>query len=223
MKQYIAFMCHLGGPNDDEVQMDIIFDDLEETLKEYDIGGYVIAYEKEPYKHFHFLVEMEERDYAAYRKRVFIDKWGLRGQARDGKPREYGKVRNIEDFDKMLSYTIKDEHFRTNLDQEQIDNALDKSFKKEKPKLLKEKMVKWIDMKCQSDTLNQHDARFLRKKKVLLLIVEFCQNNKIPLTKSILNSYYLFYRQFTTILKNQYESEQILRELIGEYEFNELH
>lgn len=215
-------MCHLGGPNDDDVQMDIIFDDLEETLKEYPIGGYVIAYEQEPYKHFHFLVEMEERDYAAYRKRVFIDKWGLRGQARDGKPREYGKVKNIEDFDKMLSYTIKDENFRTNLDQEQIDNALDKSFKKEKPKLLKEKMVKFIDNKCQGTFTDQHDARFLRKKKVLLYIVEFCQNNKIPLTKSVLNSYYLFYRQFTTTLKNKYEAEQILRELIGDYEFNEL-
>lgn len=201
------------------------FDYLEDTLKEYDIGGYVIAYENEPYEHFHFLVEMKEEDYTRYRKRVFIDKLKLKGQARDGKGRQYGKVKEIEDFEKMLSYTIKDEQFRTNLEQEQIDNALDKSFKKEKPKLLKEKMVKWIDLKCHGvygPVKNQHDARFLRKKKVLLYIVEFCQINKIPLTKSILNSYYLYYRQFTTILKNQYESNQILRELLGEYEYNEL-
>lgn len=199
------------------------FDYLEDTLREYDIGGYVIAYENEPYEHFHFLVEMEEKDYIRFRKRVFIDYLKLRGQSRDGKSRQYGKVKEIEDFDKMLSYTIKDEQFRSNLEQEQIDNALDNSFKKEKPKLLKEKMVKFIDSKCQGHfDSNQHDVRYLRKKKVLLYIVEFCQTNKIPLTKSILNSYYLFYRQFTTTLKNKYEPEQILRELIGEYEFNEL-
>ena len=153
-------MCHIGGPNDDDVQMDIVFDDLEETLNQYSIGGYVIAYETEPYKHFHFLVEMTEQDYTRFRKRVFIDKYGLRGQAKAGKPRQYGKVNNIDDFDKMLSYTVKDSNIRSNLSDELLNDAIDKSFKKQQPKLLKDKMTKYVD-----DYLEQHTALGNSKKK----------------------------------------------------------
>lgn len=195
------------------------YDYLETTLKEYDIGGYVIAYEKEPYEHFHFLVEMEEADYTRFRKRVFIDKLNLRGQAKEGKSRQYGKVKEIDNFEKMLSYTIKDEQFRSNLDQEQIDNALDKSFKKEKPKLLKEKVVKFIDEKSKNSF---GEMRFLRKKKVLIYIVDFCRLNRIPMTKGILNSYYIFYRQFTTNKKNEYNSDNLLKELLGDFDYNNL-
>ena len=130
--EYIAFMAHTTYE---------MFDYLEETLKEYDIGTYFIGYEKEPYEHFHFLVEMASDDYVKYRKRVFIDKLKLRGQARKGQPRQYGKVNNIKDLEKMKSYTIKEGKFRTNIeDKEELQVLIDNAFSKQE-KIDKEKEI----------------------------------------------------------------------------------
>lgn len=208
-RKYIAFMCHTDISQ---------FNYLETTIQEYDIGGYVIAHENEPYSHFHFLVEMRESDYVRFRKRVFIDKLKLRGQARNGNARQYGKVAEIEDFSKMLSYTCKDSNIRSNLDDELINEAIDKSFKKQSPKLLKDKMLKYIEDKIT----NFGKPRFMRKKKILKLIVEWCFIEKIPVRKSILESYYFYYRQFTNHKTNQLQPEDFLLELYGEYEWNNM-
>jgi len=208
-RKYIAFMCHTELLN---------YNYLEDTINEYDIGGYVIAHETEPYSHFHFLVEMKEADYIRFRKRVFIDKLKLRGQARNGRPRQYGKVGDIDDFEKMLSYTVKDENIRSNLSDELINEAIDKSFKKQSPKLLKEKMLLYVEEK----TSNYGVPRYYAKKKILKLIVEWCFIEKIPVRKSILESYYFYYRQFTKIEKNRLKPEDFLLELYGAYEWERM-
>jgi len=208
-RKYIAFMAHIPASE---------FQYLETTLNEYDIGGYVIGHEAEPFSHFHFLVEMKDTDYVNFRKRVFIDKFKLRGLARNGKPRQYGKVGEIEDFDKMLSYSVKDENIRSNLDDETINDAIDKSFKKQSPKLLKDKMILFIEEK----TSNYGVPRYYSKKKILKLIVEWCFNEKIPVRKSILDSYYFYYRQFTKIEKNRLKPEDFLLELYGTYEWERM-
>ena len=130
--EYIAFMAHTNYE---------MFDYLEDTLKEYNIGTYFIGYEAEPYEHFHFLVEMSADDYVKYRKRVFIDKLKLRGQAKQGQPRQYGKVNSIKDLEKMKSYTIKEGKFRTNLeDQQELQILIDTAFSKQE-KVDKEKEI----------------------------------------------------------------------------------
>jgi hypothetical protein len=130
--EYMAFMAHTTYE---------MVDYLEETLKEYNIGTYFIGYEEKPYEHFHFLVEMENDDYIKYRKRVFIDKLKLRGQARQGQPRQYGRIKDIKDLEKMKSYTIKEGKFRTNLeDQQELQILIDRSFSKQE-KIDKEKEI----------------------------------------------------------------------------------
>ncbi|AXQ65312.1 MAG: hypothetical protein [Circular genetic element sp.] len=120
---YIAFMCHTTHE---------MYDYLEDTLQEYDIGTYFIGYEPQPYEHFHFLVQMTEKDYGRYRKRVFIDKLKLRGKAGDGIARQYGKVSKIEDLEKLKSYTVKEGQFRTNLENtEELQAIVDNSFSKQ--------------------------------------------------------------------------------------------
>ena len=116
---YIAFMCAAYHYN---------YDYLEQTLKEYPIGLYLIAAETttESHKetdgqHFHFLVQMTESDYHKYAKRCFKDKLKLRGQARDGKARQYGKVKKIEDIERMAAYTIKQGNIRTNMTESQLE------------------------------------------------------------------------------------------------------
>ena len=191
--KYTAFMCHLPATFNTEEE----FKYLEETLNEYNIGGYVIALETEPYIHFHFLVETDEQTYTNFRKRVFIDRYKLRGQAKEGKPRQYGKVKDIKDLEKMLAYTVKDQDIRSNLDDETISNAIDKSFKKEKPKLLKEKMLYYVEKQMIESTVNE--------KTIKLAIIDFCINEHIDIRKSIVDTYHLYFRQYTKNKKAKYD------------------
>lgn len=117
--EYIAFMC---------AAFHINYDYLEQTLKEYPIGLYLIAAEvtKDSHKetngeHFHFLVQMTDSDYHKFSKRAFKDKLNLRGIARDGFPRQYGRVKKIEDISRMAAYTIKQGNIRTNMTESQLN------------------------------------------------------------------------------------------------------
>lgn len=199
-------MCHL--PEEE-------FENLEIKLNDYGIGGYVIAHESEPFSHFHFLVEMTEQSYRNFRKSCFIDKYKLKGKAGDGIPRQYGRVSNIDDFDKMLSYTCKDENIRSNLDDETINDAIDKSFKKQGPKLLKEKMVRYIDGLLTEKSYTEL-VRYKDKKSIIKLILEWLINEKIPIRKSIVETYYTYWRQFTTHTKNVFTPEDYIKDLYGQ-------
>ena len=97
MTQYIGFMCHLPETE---------FDYLEETLKEYNIAGYIIAHETQPYSHYHFICEMADSDYHSFAQRVFKKKHGLRGRAVKGDPRQYGRLKHIENLQRLKAYTI---------------------------------------------------------------------------------------------------------------------
>lgn len=126
----LMFMAHINHEHIDYV---------EETLKNYDIGLYLIGMEKTDYEHLHFIVEMEEKDYHKFSKRVFKDKFNLRGRATQGAPRQYGKIKKIEDIEKAKAYTVKDGNVRTNMKEEDLQKYLDKSFKKvEKQEFLDE-------------------------------------------------------------------------------------
>lgn len=116
-KKYIAFMAHLPLFHGEDPMISY----LEETLKEYDIEGYIIGEETEPYSHFHFMVQMDEKDYHKYAARIFKKKYNLRGKAIKGHPRQYGKVKEIENVERMKAYTLKEGKFRTNLASEEIE------------------------------------------------------------------------------------------------------
>lgn len=114
--KYIAFMAHLPPKHEEEPMLDY----LETTLKEYDIQGYIIGEETEPYNHYHFIVQISEKDYHKFASRVFKKKYNLRGKAIKDHPRQYGKVKEIENVERMKAYTLKEGVFRTNLPGEDI-------------------------------------------------------------------------------------------------------
>ena len=122
---WVAFMAHL--PKEE-------FDHLERELEECNLQRFIISHEvsSKGTSHFHFLCQTQEDDlkfYDNYRKRNFIDKYKLRGQPKKDLPRQYGKVRDINELDKMASYTVKDEDFRVmNISQEEIDDMIDNAF-----------------------------------------------------------------------------------------------
>ena len=125
---YQAFMAVIKHEHREEVH---------QILLEYNIGMYIIsneitksAHQETNGEHIHFLVEMSAEDYHRFSKRVFIDKFKLRGRASKGKPRQYGKVSKIENIEKMKSYTLKEGDFISNLSEKELNELYEKSYKK---------------------------------------------------------------------------------------------
>ena len=81
-------------------------------------------------QHIHILATMSPEDYKKF-STVVIRKYKLCGKAGNGLGKQYGKVNVVRDQQKMLSYTVKDKNFRTNMPETIIQEALAKSFKKE--------------------------------------------------------------------------------------------
>lgn len=191
---WIAFMCHLPRKE---------FDYLYEELEKSNVQRAIISFEvsAKGTEHFHFLVQHQEGDdkwYDNFRRRNFgaKSKYNLRGQPKKDLPRQYGKVQEIEELDKMASYTVKDEDFRViNISQEEIDDMLDNAFNKsDKVNLLKDKMILFVEQKLIKGGLVKHAGH----EEIMLHIIRFCFENKIAVRRSLLDTYYYHFRQFTT-------------------------
>lgn len=141
---YIAFMAVIPHSYADY---------LEQTLQEYDsVTQYIIGLETSTKthqdnsgQHFHFFTDMSSKHYHTFSDRVFKKKFHLRGQARKGLPRQYGKIKDIHDLDKMAAYTVKDGNIRTNMNENTIQHYIDNSFKKEEESTLREKIYEYFD------------------------------------------------------------------------------
>lgn len=146
-----AFMAHLPlnyEPDDGELTEGNMFDYLEQVIQEYGVVSYLIGYEDEPYEHFHFVIEFEKEPNKQYHnlcKRVFKDKFKLRGQAKKGKPRQYGCLSKINNIEKMCAYTLKDQNFRTNMTKEIIDKFIEISRDNVKSLDYRQKILKHLE------------------------------------------------------------------------------
>ncbi len=146
---YIAFFCAVVHTSENEQY-------LLDTLKNYDIGSYLVvretalnAHKDTDGQHYHFLVQMSQVDYGRFRKRVFIDHFKLRGQAKGGS-RQYGKVNYLKDPNKMAIYMLKDDSVvATTFSDSQLDSWYNQSYKKSEEKGLKEKMVEYVEKHLQ--------------------------------------------------------------------------
>lgn len=212
---YKMFMAHL--PLDS-------LDYLEETIQEYDITDYVICHETEPYSHFHFIVKMASNsDYHNFKQRVFIKKYGLSGKAKDGKPRQYGKVTQIQDIEKAISYTLKelkdhtehsrDKYLRTNMSQDKINDYIEKCFKKNDLNKSKQVILKELDKSDIALCLPQmyHSIGEIEmmedwsayRYNIISNIISICIKNDFSIAKTAIQSYYLYWIKKTTHL-NEY-------------------
>jgi hypothetical protein len=177
---YQFFMCHINHEH---------FDYLEQTLLEYEIGEYVIGAEITPntgIHHFHFLVEMSKYDYAKFSKRVFIQKFQLRGRATKGAPRQYGKVKDIQSLDKAAAYSIKDGNIRTNMSQTRIDKLAELAYEK-KTDDITAKLIEYVD----DNILGHHDYDddLVKGQLIPTLIIGWLRTHKKPLRASTIRYY----------------------------------
>lgn len=201
--KWIACMFHL----DEDA-----FDFLEETLCEYDIGKYLIGYETTPYPHYHLCFEGSEPIYHKFSKRVIL-RYGLRGQAKNGLPKQYGKIRDIHDIEKLLTYCSKEGNVRGNFTEEEIQAYIEKSYKKDDKKKFLEELIAYLDDQqvfeheyfIKNDKLYptyKHDK--LRKK-----IIRFLIDKDMSFTKNQINHYVIEYLRKTACLHPEDRAEHI--------------
>lgn len=172
--KFQMFMAHIPC-------QDISF--VEQQILQNCSGKYIIAPEYEPYDHLHFLVEMTDTAYHTFSKRIFKDKYKLRGQARNGKPRQYGKMKKINDIEKALVYTLKcyntsKDMIKTNMDKASLEAYAQQSFKKKDE-------VKPHDIYIEKlKTLPPPDGKDVRH--LVILWMELCPKTRPPMIKTLI-------------------------------------
>jgi hypothetical protein len=197
--EWHAFFAAIKHEHNEEV-LDI--------LQKYDIGRYIVSREKvegahadTDGEHFHFMVEMYRTDYNRLAKRLFIDRFKLRGRACVGHPRQYGKVKNIENVELMQAYTVKDGNVSTNLTDEELEVLKEKSYKKENKRKLYDAVMSALAT-CEFNLYGGY--REMRDAVARTYIKE---QIKADLTKSILERYLRLYILYHADITDQEKLE----------------
>lgn len=170
---------------------------------------YVMAAETAGYEHFHFLAKITKKQYHAFTKKVFIDKYKLHGRwykTKDGKnhPRQYGKVKKeIRDLSKMMSYTLKDKNFFTNMKVNEIEFILKKKIEEcenTKDGEIKEKMIKYVDKYLHERfIINLNKPMQRHQKYIRIVIIRFLMENKCSVLKNTIERFYYYYVTHTEL------------------------
>ncbi len=158
--EYIAFFAAIShSPETEEY--------LVESIKNYDIGSYLIVRETSENSHkltngdhYHFLVQMTNEDYGRFRKRVFLDHFKLKGRATKECGRQYGKVNYLKDPDRMSVYMMKDGSVvSTTFSEKQLKSWYDQSFKVSQLKGYKDLLKLYVDENLESHPLLKEPHR----------------------------------------------------------------
>lgn len=174
--KWIACMFHISVTE---------FDFIEECLKSYDIGGYMIGHELVPYEHYHILFQGTNKIYSAFSKRLVV-RYKLRGRAKLDKPRQYGKISQIKDIEKLKSYTIKDGNYRSNLTQEELDSYFEKSYQKKDHHEIMDNIVIDLDQFYQ-EIFNNNQGKFFADV-IKELLIRHCLKNELKISRPFINN-----------------------------------
>lgn len=126
--KYIAFYVDL--PHKDFTQL------TDKIVSHYTIDKYLITAEKskkQQIEHYHFLIYCTQNTYAAIMQKLKSD-YSLCGKAgKDGR-RAYGKMRKIQNLERLKIYMLKDwkeyKLIKTNIDKDKIEQLHALSFKR---------------------------------------------------------------------------------------------
>lgn len=139
-------MCFFQIPHE---HVKTVFDKLKFYCEE---GNYLISLEisKNTHKetkgeHIHILYDDVNNNYHLFAKSL-RDIWKLRGRAEDGKPKQYGKVKNIRDIEKACAYTMKDGNYHTNIeDIDKLNEWLSMSYEKNPKREIYEEWMEYMN------------------------------------------------------------------------------
>ena len=185
------------------------YDYIEDTLKEYDIGAYFIGFEEEPYHHYHILFEGNDKIYNNFSKRI-VEKYKLRGKAQVGACRQYGKLKNIKDIERLKAYTVKDGCVRTNVSQKILDEYIEVSFKKESLTNTIDRIVEALDNThdlhhSKGSPLSDNHQHFIQvtTHRIISFLVENGKKFSNASLRNFVGYYIQFSKKITDSLKNQ--------------------
>ena len=110
-------------------------------------------------EHLHFAVSNFENKYDSFRKTVFVNEYKLRGQAKHGLPRQYGKIKKdaIRSETNFLTYMCKDYYkdnknlFCKNLLKEDLVKYIEESYQKMEKVDLETQIMQYIDENLKDD------------------------------------------------------------------------
>lgn len=183
---------------------------LIDTLNEYFPSRYLICHEHPlgGYSHYHFLVDFTEKQYNTYIKRI-REKFNLRGKAFKGHRKQYGRIRKIEDLEKLKAYMLKDHieghYWCENYTPEDIQSYIDASFKKDAATELCHKVNKYVISNISNCTDNYKEIKHINvhpggetqwssyptyKERYYMIAIEYHLINQIRINRTTLNNYY---------------------------------
>ena len=202
---HMAFMAHIPHCQIESVMI---------TLLSYDsVGEYIVGLEGGEYEHMHFYVEMSARDYKAFAKRVFIDRFKLRGRAAKGLPRQYGKVKAIDNHQKMAAYTLKDGNIRSNMPESHLAELQAVSYQKNADQTFRDEMIDFVERTLPHQTSNSLEE--CMNMPVAIAVAQFMRDKGKILRKTSIqqNVYYVW--QHSSAFKRP--TAEIVHHMFGQY------
>lgn len=140
-------------------------------------------------EHFHIVIDWDEKTYNKFKRDMITKIWNLKGQARDGIGRQYGKEK-VESEEDMITYVLKDQVIIENnipdicfqvYTMEYLIERCKESYKKEDKYSLMDEVINHLKiMPCNCPPIDIF--------KIQLTILEYwMKNTNKVLTKSTLN------------------------------------
>ncbi len=190
-RHWTAYMAHIPHSEFDYLKTEM--DKLE--------APYIMSAEAGRYEHFHFLAKITKKQYHNFAAKNFVRKYQLRAKwkkhSSGNLPRQYGKVNEIADLSKMMTYTMKDKNYTTNMEKEEIEKIIKmkmedvKNTKNEMDNEIKEKMIKYVNERLIYYITN---IRNIDSKKIIRMsIIDFMITRKATIIKTTIERYYYYY------------------------------
>lgn len=187
-------------------------DKFMEIIKKYCTKCFIVALEKAKNthketngEHLQCIFDMEETTYGNMNK-ALIKEFKLRGQARDGLGRQYGKITKdkINDLELACIYTTKEGNVISNIEQEQIKEWYEKSYMKKRLFNIKY-LIEYLDsFHYYQDNREFYFSDYLEKIKEH--IIEYHLDYKIELPRrNIFYDYIRYYLSTSEKVKNKLE------------------
>jgi hypothetical protein len=184
------------------------------SMSSFSILRYLVVFEHPSggYPHYHYLVWFTDNQYNAFIKKIRL-KYNLTGQTKKNQRKQYGRIKNIEDIEKLQSYMMKDQEktdntwWSLNIEKDDIDKFILNSFKKNEATETCYKCIKYVKenveqkrysnykvlIKQWSSTEGHYVDEFSYEKQAKLLMVEFHIKHKLRINKTTINNYYIEY------------------------------
>ena len=192
-REWMAFMAHI--PHADALE-------IAKDLARYETK-YILGLEVSSYEHIHFLALMTKDEYHAFSKKNFIVKYKLRGRATKGKPRQYGKEKEIRDLEKYAQYCLKDQNFISNMSKDEIeeiirmkiDDVKNTKSKNANSVMLKDELVLYVEKhmgnKPTYHSLAVYDEKWHAYNRLMKIkIVDFMRSKELSIRKSTIDMYF---------------------------------